>query len=95
MNKDAKDGINVFIDDQPTMQFNSFDYVEIKKARPSPEKKIDLEVFSGDCHKPTVTLINQDNYGWCDMSDSDCDDDSEPWPSPEEKPDTPDKPRKI
>mgnify|MGYP007058519852 CR=1 FL=1 len=40
------------------MQFNSFDYVEIKKARPTPEKKIDLEVFSGDCHKPTVTLIN-------------------------------------
>ena len=93
MHKDAQDGINVFIDDEPTMKFNNFDYVEIKKAKPILDKKIDLEVFSGDTHKPVVTFVNQDNFGWCDLSDPDCEIDSEP---PEkEKPDMPDVPKKI
>ena len=83
----------MFIDDEPTMSFNNFDYVEIKKAKPILDKKIDLEVFSGDCHKPVVTFVNQDNFGWCDLSDPDCQDDSEP--PVKEKPDKPDKPHKI
>ena len=94
MNKDANDGINIFIDDEPKMQFNNFDYVEIKKAKPILEKKIDLEVFNGDCHKPVVTFVNQDNFGWCDIADDDCDDEYEPKPVVE-KPDVPDKPKII
>ena len=72
MDKDAKDGINVFIDEnQPTMQFNNFDYVEIKKAKHILEKKIDVEVFPGEVHKPIVTFVNQDNFAWGDIEDED------------------------
>ena len=48
----------MYIDDEPTMSFNNFDYVEIKKDKPILDKKIDVEMFCGDCHKPVVTLVN-------------------------------------
>ena len=77
--KDSKDGINIFIDsDEPTIKFNSFDYVEIKKAKHILEKKIDIEVFPGEAHKPIVTLVNQDNFAWGDIEDETDSEDEEP-----------------
>lgn len=72
MHEHSIDGINIFIDnDEPTMQFNNFPFVEIKKTLPEHEQKIDVEVFPGEVHKPTVTFVNQTNFGWGDISSDD------------------------
>ena len=68
VNADAKDGINIFVAPERTdMKFNNFPHVEVEKYVPYKPSSVNIDVFPGETHKPTITLAATDNYVWGDI----------------------------
>lgn len=71
MNKEAKDGINIDVGTgKSTVKFNNFDKVAVGKFHKHSDSSINIDMFPGRTHKPTVTMHKQRNFGWGKFSDS-------------------------
>jgi len=67
VNADAKDGINLFIgDDDIHMKFNNFPHVSIEKYQCAKPTSVNIDMYPGETHKPTITLGSIDQYKWGD-----------------------------
>ena len=68
VNANAKDGINIFVaDDRSDIKFNNFPHVEVSKYVPYKPSSVNIDVFPGETHKPTITMAATDNYVWGDI----------------------------
>lgn len=63
VNANAKDGINIFVsDDRSDLKINNFPHVEVSKYVPYKPSSVNIDVFPGEAHKPTITLNQTDNW---------------------------------
>mgnify|MGYP000167195329 CR=1 FL=1 len=73
MREKEKAGINIDIGGNvtnPKMKFNDFDKVKVGKYQRRDDGAVNIDMYPGRTRKPTVTMVNQKNYGWGKFSDS-------------------------